>query len=88
MWCDIFHLFLGRNKKKPVIEAGCRLNIAKVILLISDVYFDILKHAVFLRNLFSLYQNIFLSFVVGRKKSLSFHRKDTDFANGIVLLAC
>ena len=28
MWCDIFHLFVGRNKKrKPAMEGNCWLNI-------------------------------------------------------------
>ena len=27
MWCNVFHLFVGRNKKrKPVIEGHFRLN--------------------------------------------------------------
>ena len=62
-WCDIFHLFVGRNKKrKPVMEGNCRLNI-NFEGHIAELYrlFRYFKNMwPFLLTLISLYKNIFL----------------------------
>ena len=58
MWCDIFHLFVGRNKKT-----------LKTILLIFIIYFHILKTCGFF-YLFHYTKIIFSLLVVGRKKNL------------------
>ena len=62
-WCDIFHLFVGWNKKrKPVMEGNCRLNI-NFEGHIAELYrlFRYFKNMwPFLLTLISLYKNIFL----------------------------
>ena len=62
-WCDIFHLFIGRNKKrKPVMEGNCRLNI-NFEGHIAELYrlFRYFKNMwPFLLTLISPYKNIFL----------------------------
>ena len=86
MWCDIFHLLVGRNKKrKPSMEGNYWLNI-NIQGHIADLYclFRYLK--AFLLTLISLYKNIFLFFLFLDGKICFFHERDIDFAEGIVFL--
>ena len=87
MWCDIFHLFVGRNKKENL--GNCRLNI-NVEGHITDLFclFRYFKSCdLFYLLLFHYIYIFFFLLVVGRKKSLSFHERDIDFADSIVFLA-
>ena len=63
MWCDIFHLFVGRNKKrKPVMEGNFKLNI-NIEVHIADLHclFRYFKNIwSFLLSLISLNKDIFL----------------------------
>ena len=78
MWCDIFHLFVGRNKKrKPVIEGNFRLNI-NIEGHIADLHclFPYFKNIwPFLLTLISLNRDVFLPSFVGRKRFSSFQKK-------------
>ena len=90
MWCDIFHHFVRGNKKKKTCN-GKKLLVKhkklKAILPTSDPYFDTLKTCgLFYLNFFPYIKIFFFLFVVVRTKSLSFHGKDFNFANGIVFL--
>ena len=80
MWCNIFDLFVGRNKiGKPLIAGNRRLNI-NIEGHIAHLCFLCCYLLLFqYKNCFSL---VLLS---ERKKSLTFHGKDVDFADGIVL---
>ena len=94
---SIFFIFSSDGMKKETgflfswkekMEEDCRLNI-NMEDHIADLYclFRYFKNMwPFLLTLVSLCKNIFL-LVVGRKNRLSFHRRDIDFADGIVLLA-
>ena len=88
MWCDIFHLFVEQNKK-TVMEGNCWLNI-NIEGHTDNVYclFWYFKITPFfsLTLLFYYIKIIFSLLVVWRKKSLSFHGRDIDFFDGIVLL--
>ena len=78
MWCDIFHLFVGRNeKRKPVIEGNFRLNI-NIEGHIADLHclFPYFKNIwPFLLTLISLNRDVFLPSFVGRKRFSSFQKK-------------
>ena len=86
----IFHLFVGRHKKRiTVMERDCRLNI-KIESHIADLcylFWHFKNMLPFLLALILLYKNIFLSSSCCQmENSLSFHGRNVDFAHVIVLL--
>ena len=84
MWCDIFIFLSDENKKKKTLN---RRKSPKDILPIPIAYFDNLKTSdAFYILLFYYVKILFFLLVVGWKDRLSFHGRDVDFADGIVLL--
>ena len=78
MWCDIFHLFVGRNKKrKPVIEGNFRLNIniEGHIAYLHCLFRHFKNIWPFLLTFISLNQDIFLPSFVERKRIPSFQKR-------------
>ena len=89
MWCDIFHLFVGRNKKRKLVMKGNYWLNVKIEGHIANLYclFPYFKNMrPFYLHLFQHIKIFIFLLVVGRKKSLSFHGRDVNFADGIVLL--
>ena len=63
MWCDIFHLFVGRNQnREPVMEGNFRLNVnIEDHIAVLHCLFQYFKNIwPFLRTLISLNKDIFL----------------------------
>ena len=78
MCCNIFHLFVGRNKKrKLVIEANCRLNIniEERIANLCCLFRYFKNMGSFFLLLISLYKNIFLHSCSWTEKDLVLLRK-------------
>ena len=78
MWCDIFHLFVGRNKKrKPVMKGNYWLNV-KIEGHIANLYclFPYFKNIrPLLLTLISTYKNIYLPSCCRTEKKLVLSRK-------------
>ena len=78
MWCDIFHFFVGRNKKRT--GNGRKLPVK------HNDWRPYYRPLFFYLLLVHYVKIFFVLLVVGQKKSLPFHGRDVDFADGIVLL--
>ena len=84
MWCDIFTFLSDEIKKKRTFN---RRKSPKDILTIPIAYFYNLKTCDASYLLLFHYVKVFFFLLVGGwKENLSFHGRDVDFADGIVLL--
>ena len=88
LWSNTFHLSVGWNKKRsPIMTGNCQLNIniEDHTANLSCLHRFFKNISSFLPSLISLYKNIFLPF--GWKNGLSFHGRELDFANYMVIRA-
>ena len=90
MWCDIFYLFVGRNKKKKTCN-GKKFQVKRkhwrpyCRLYCLFRYFKNMRPL--LLTLISLHKYNFLPSCCWTEKNLFFHKRGVDLAGGMVLFS-